>query len=156
MSEEQEPKPRSWVPLAAAAAVAGVVLIGAVGWSLLTGGPSEVEAAAIEACEAAYGETGGPAIVGGEVYETPEFADYYAVVETHGEVPVPLEDVTQEQREQWAELGEQYEESGDGAVTVVWLLEDDAYRQCTLPVRSGEVDATAAVVNDLVIAGEDG
>lgn len=155
MSEEQESKPRTWVPLAAAAAVAGVVLIGAVGWSLLAGGPSEIEAAAIEACEAAYGETGGPAIVGGEVYETPEFADYYAVVETHGDVPVPLEDVTQETRDQWTQAAQRYEETGDGAVTVVWRLEGDAYRQCTLAVRGGEVDADAPMVTDLMIAGED-
>ncbi|GIG55432.1 hypothetical protein [Demequina activiva] len=154
MSDEPEPQPRSWVPLAAAGGVAGLVLIVAVGWSLVAGGPSAVEADAIEACEAAYDETNGSPILGGEVYETDEYADYYAVADTHGEVPVPLEDVSQAMREQWQDAADAYRETGDGAVVVVWRLEDDTYRQCALPVAGGTVDGSEAAVNDLVIASE--
>ena len=156
MSEEQEPKPRSWVPLVAAGGVAALALVGAVGWSVFAGGPSDLEAAAIEACEGAYVGTGGPAIVGGEAYETDEFADYYAVVETHGEVPVPLEDVPQQTRDQWEAAAAEYQETGDGSVVVVWRLEDDAYLQCALPVVDGAVDGGQPVVSELALADQAG
>jgi hypothetical protein len=154
MSEEQVRRTPSWGPFAAAAAVAVTVLVVAVGWTLLAGGPSDVEQQAIDACEAALEQTDAPAIVGGEVYETPEYADYYAVVETHGEVPVPLDEVAQEMRDQWAQAATAYQDSGDGAVIVVWRLEDDTYRQCALPVVAGAVDASQAAVNELAIASE--
>lgn len=155
MTDAEGDRPRTWVPVAAAGAVAAVVVIVAVAWTGLGARPSDVEAAAIEACEAAFARTNAPAIVGGEVYEPNEFRDYYAVVETHGEVPVALAEVAQEQLESWDRLAEQYEADGDGGIVVVWRLADDTYRQCALPVQGGNVDGSQARVSPLSVASED-
>ena len=151
---EQQSHPRSWGPLIAAGGIAAVVLLGAVVWTVTTGRPSDLEAAAIEACEAQYAASGGPAILGGEVYEPSAFAEYYAVAQTHGEVPAPLEEVDADRRAQWDAAASAYEETGDGEVIVVWRLEDDTYRQCVLAASGGEIDPTEVVIEDLDAAAE--
>ncbi|WP_084105798.1 hypothetical protein [Demequina sp. NBRC 110056] len=155
MSEESQPQRRTWLPIAGAGAVALVVVGGAVVWSAIGGGASPVEESAIAACEATLTEAQLGEILGGEVYEPGEWRDYYGVVETHGEADVPLADLDDASVETWEAAAASYEETGTGALAVVWRFEDDSYLQCVVPVADGVVDGSAAASGDLVIASED-
>ena len=141
--------------MAGAAAVAVVVVGGALAWSAFAGGASEAEQDAIAACEEILETRDAPPIMGGEVYTSPEWRDYYAVVETHGDAAVALEELDEESVARWEAAAQSYEDSGDGTIAVVWRFEDDSYLQCVVPVRAGEAAASAAAVGDLTIAAED-
>ncbi|WP_062132060.1 hypothetical protein [Demequina aestuarii] len=151
MSHEPDDRPRTWVPLAAAAAVAAVVVAVAVVSFALGGGPDETEAAVIAACEAEYADTGGPAIVSGEIYDPTEWREHYAVVEEQADVPTPLGDLSDDAVAAWEARAESFVDSGVGTMVIVWLLEDDALAQCAVPVEDGAVDAQRAVVGSLEV-----
>ncbi|MFV0634124.1 hypothetical protein [Demequina sp.] len=155
MSEDPGERPRTWLPVAGAAGIAVLFVVGALVWSALAGGASPAEQAAIVACEAALDKADAPAIVGGDVYESPEWRDYYAIAEAYGEVPVPLEEMDDAAVASWEDGARAYEEDGDGFIAIVWKLEDDTYRQCVLPVTDGEVATGGATVADVGIAQED-
>jgi len=154
MDDAPAERPRAWWPVAAAAAIAVVVIVAAIATYALTSGPTEIEAEAIEACEAAHAAAGGPAIAAGDVYDPTELRDYYAVAETHGDVPVPLDDLPQATLDAWDATGERWQASGDGAMVVVWRLEDDSYAQCVVPVSDGSVAAGAAVPGPLAVTSQ--
>lgn len=67
MTESPDQPPRSWVPVAAAGAIAAVVLIAAVIWWIAGAGVSDEQQAGIVACEQFAIDEGLPEIVRGDV-----------------------------------------------------------------------------------------
>ena len=111
---------------------------------------SDTEEATIEACEAEYARTDGTPIMGGNIYVPPEMRDYYAVAETHGEVPEPLGDVPEQVLDAWDAAGEQWVNSGTGPVVLVWRHEDDSYTQCSVDFTANGINANSVELGPLV------
>lgn len=145
-------KPRTWIPVIAAGSIAAVLVVVAA-WSAIFGQRlSEVQQDTITACEAAYAQTSGPDIAGGDVFEPPQMREYYTFAETHGEVPVPLAEVSDDVTDEWERAAKQYEDGGGGPVALVWRHADDTYSQCVVNFRGRHIDADSAVLGPLVIA----
>lgn len=151
-SQQPADRPRTWFPLVGAAAAAVVVL--AIALSTMAFGDkfTETEEATIGACEAAYATADGEPIVGGSIYVPAQMSDYYAVAETHGTVPEPLEDVPAEVLAEWDAAGERWVDSGDGPVVLVWRHEDDTYTQCTVEFVGNEIVENSAQLGPLEVA----
>src|SRR5688572_25709235 len=140
MSDAPQNSPRTWIPLAAAGAIAALAVVGALVAFVLRGGPDEVEAAAIAACEAEYARGQGPAISAGEVLDPTQWRDYYRFVQEHGDVEVPLEELPAEAVAEWEGDAEAFGEGGAGTMVIVWKLENESYAQCAVPVSGGAID----------------
>lgn len=148
-SSESADRPRTWKPLAGAGAAAALVLAIALSTVVFGDNLSDTEEATIQACEAEYLPTEGVPILGGSIYVPAETRDYYAVAETHGEVPEPLEDVGEEVLERWDAAGDTWVDTGTGPVVLVWRHEDDTYSQCTVDFTAGEIRANSAELGPL-------
>src|SRR5690554_2159780 len=118
-------RPRTWKPLAGAAAAAVLVLGIALSTVVFGDHLTDTEEATIKACEAEYARTDGVPVVGGNIYVPTETREYYAVAETHGEVPEPFGEVSDEVLALWDAAGQQWINSGAGPVVLVWRHEDD-------------------------------
>ncbi|MFW2513156.1 hypothetical protein ACNI3K_05205 [Demequina sp. SO4-13] len=149
MPDARDDRPRTWAPLVAAGAVGAVVVGVAVAAFALGGRPGETESAVIAACEAEQARGGGETVVAGDVYDPTGWRDYYAVAEASGEVATPLAEVEQDVIDRWEATADQFRADGEGVWVTVWLLDDDSYAQCTVPVMNGSVDAASAAVGPL-------
>lgn len=151
MSDAAQNRPRTWVPLAAAGAIAAVAVVGALVAFVLRGGPDDVEAAVITACEAEYARGDGSAIAAGEIFDPTEWREHYRLVQDFGEVVVPLDELPPaavSDRERDAEV---FAKDGAGTMVIVWRLEDQSYAQCAVAVAAGAVVAGSAVTGPLYI-----
>ena len=151
-SHQPPDKPRTWIPLAGAAVAAALVLGIALSTFVFGDDLTDTEKAMIETCEAEYVRTNGVPILGGNIYVPPEMRDYYAVAETHGEVPVPLDEVPAEVTDQWEDAAAHYVDTGAGTVVLVWRHEDDSYTQCAVDFTATGVDANSARLGPLEVA----
>lgn len=153
MSDASEPaeRPRTWIPLVGAGAAAVLVLAIALSTMIFGDHLSDTEEATIQACEAEYAGTGGEPIYGGHVYVPPEMRDYYAVAETHGTVPEPLEEVSDEVLESWDAAGEQWVNTGTGPVVLVWRHEDDSYTQCNVDFTANGIQSNSVKLGPLAV-----
>lgn len=133
MSDALEPpeRPRTWIPLVGAAVAAVIVLAVALSTVFFGDHLSDTEESIIEACEAEYARTDGVPIFGGQVYVPPQMRDYYAVAETHGRVPQPLDDVPEKVLQEWEQAGEKWVDTGVGPVVLVWRHDNNTYTQCS-------------------------
>lgn len=149
-----EPRP-TWFPLAAAAAVALLVIVGAVAVTLLTSRMSPAEADAVRACEAAYAaasdaegdaEGDAPAILAGDVYASADWRDLRAFLEAQGVLDSAGEDATGEREPASDASAEALADAGRDRITVVWWLESEEHLVCTVDVEGERaVDGTAAL-----------
>lgn len=155
MSDASEPaeRPRTWIPLAGAGAAGALVLAIALSTVFFGDHLSDTEEATIQACEAEYAGTGGVPIYGGQVYVPPQMHDYYAVAETHGKVPQPLEDVSEQVVESWETAGEQWVDTGTGPVVLVWRHEDNTYTQCSVAFTANGIDSNSVELGPLEVSG---
>lgn len=152
MSDASEPaeRPRTWMPIVGASAAALIVLAIALSTMIFGDHLTDTEEATIEACEAEFARTDGVPIKGGVVYVPPQMRDYYAVAETHGTVPEPLDDVPEEVLNAWEAAGEQWINSGTGPVVLVWRHEDDSYTQCNVDFTANGLVADSVQIGPLV------
>ncbi|WP_062291502.1 hypothetical protein [Demequina phytophila] len=138
MSEapDANPTPRTWMPLAIAASVAALVVIGAFVASGLRSGMSEGRADAVEVCEAAYADsaTDGealPRIVAGDVYGAAEWRDLRAFLEEQGLLDSAGVEVDEVEAEASAAA---LAAEGRDHVTVVWWLDSEEHLACEVDV----------------------
>lgn len=156
MSDASSPadRPGTWKPIAGAGAAAVVVLAVALSTMIFGDHLTETEEATIQACEAEYARTDGVPIVGGSIYVPAQMREYYAVAETHGEVPVPLDDVSDEVLAEWEAAGEAWVDTGTGPVVLVWRHEDDSYTQCAVEFTASGITANSAQIGPLVVPAQ--
>lgn len=152
MFDAPEPadKPRTWKPLAGAGGAAVIVLAVALSTMFFGDQMSQTEEATIQVCEEEYAMVEGPPIYGGQVYVPAQMRDYYAVAETHGEVPEPLDEVADEVLAQWDAAGEQWVNTGVGPVVLVWRHDDDTYSQCNVEFAPSGPRSNSVQVGPLV------
>lgn len=152
MSDAFEPaeKPRTWLPVIGAIGAGVLVLAIALSTVIFGDQLSDTQKATIEACEAEYLGSDRVPIYGGHVYVPPELREYYAVAETHGEVPEPLEDVPDTVLAEWEAAGERWVDTGSGPVVLVWRHEDETYTQCNVEFVAGEIVAGSVQLGPLV------
>lgn len=144
-------RPRTWKPLAGAGAAAVVVLGIALSTIFFGDHLTDTEEQTIQACEAEFAHTDGVPILGGSIYVPTEMREYYAVAETHGEVPEPFGDVSEDVLAQWDAAGEQWVNSGVGPVVLVWRHEDDTYSQCNVDFTTAGVTPDSVQIGPLVV-----
>lgn len=121
------------MPIALAASIAAIVIVGALVVTVLTQRPSADEGAAVQACESAYADSGRDAgIVAGEVYTSDEAESLSALIEQQS-LAAPEGLTTPE----------------PGTVTVVWWLDSQEHLACTVEVADGTADASSAALVEL-------
>lgn len=149
------PRPGTWKPLAGAGAAAVLVLAIALSTAVFGDRLTDTEEATIEACEAEYARTDGVPIIGGNIYVPTETREYYAVAETHGEVPEPFGEVADEVLATWDAAGQQWINSAAGPVVLVWRHEDDTYSQCNVEFTATGLTANSVQIGPLAAPAHD-
>lgn len=127
--------PRSWLPLAIAAGITILVVVGAiVGHALRTQlGPDKQ--AAVTACEQAYQARGTadsrpPGIVGGDVFAANEWRDLDSTLKSLGFLPASEQKLTGEQQSAKDDEAAALISAGKQRITIVWQLDDESHAEC--------------------------
>lgn len=151
MSDTPAEPRRTWFPLAAAAAVAVLVIVGAVVATWLTSRMSPAHADAVRACEAAYAEAGdgAPEIVAGDVYGSADWRDLRSFLEAQGVLDSAGTDVAAAVAPSADASAAALAEAGRDRVTVVWWLESEEHLACTVDVEDGRALDSSATLGSL-------
>jgi hypothetical protein len=140
VTQPQPPeKPRTWLPFTIAAAVALLVVGGAIITHLVRADLSPEKQAAADACEAEYKEShpDGPGITGGDIYSATEWRESDARMVALGlqQEQTPTGEQADARDHEAAALVA----SGGDQMTVVWQLDDGSHAQCVADLAGGKV-----------------
>ncbi|MFP5359491.1 MAG: hypothetical protein ACLGHM_03225 [Actinomycetes bacterium] len=154
MSDTPAEPHRTWFPLVAAAAVAVLVITGAVVATWLTSRMSPAHADAVRACEAAYAATGdgAPGIVAGDVYGSADWRDLRSFLEAQGVLDSAGADVAVAIAPSADASAAALAEAERDRVTVVWWLESEEHLACTVDVEDGRALDPSATLGSLAEA----
>lgn len=162
-AESPAEPPRAWWPIAVAATVALLVVIGAVVVSNLRQGYSAGEADAVRACEDAYGRQAAtgeaqPSIQAGDVYTAADWRDYYELLRQQGALDTPVADLPDEEVAALDDAAAALAAAGRDHVTVVWWLSTEEHLVCEVDVEGDRAVAETVALHPFeapaAVAGE--
>ena len=138
-----EPRPRTWLPIALAAGIAALVIVGALVVTVLSQRLSPVESEAARACEDAFAASGSSAaITAGDIYVAADWRELEAFLEEQGLVTDAPDAEALDAAV--ATLGDQ----GRDLVEVVWFLSDDTHLACTVELSDGTAEEESLVLGE--------
>ncbi|MDN4490228.1 hypothetical protein QQX13_05230 [Demequina sp. SYSU T00068] len=153
-AEKPVEPPRAWWPVAVAAGVALLVVIGAVVVSNLRQGYSAGQADAVRACEDAYGAQAAsgeaqPTIQAGDVYSAADWRDYYGLLRQQGALDSPVADLPEDRVAALDDAADALAAEGRDHVTVVWWLSSEEHLVCEVDVEGDRAVADSVALHPL-------